>query len=94
MRFQFEWDPAKAIANFAAHGVRFDEARDVFDDLLSRTVDDPDHSIEEHRFRTVGLSRAGRLLFVVHTDRGDTIRIIGARRATRREQRQYEENRI
>jgi uncharacterized DUF497 family protein len=91
---QFEWDLAKAIANLAAHGVSFEEARDVFDDFLSSTVDDPDHSSEELRFRTVGLSRAGRLLFVVHTHRGDTIRIIGARRATRREQHQYEENPI
>lgn len=94
MPFKFEWNPAKAIANLAAHGVSFDEARDVFDDPLSSTVDDPDHSSEEARLRTIGLSRADRLLVVLHTDRGDTIRIISARRATRREQHQYEENPI
>jgi uncharacterized DUF497 family protein len=92
--FKFEWDPAKAIANLAAHGVSFEEARDVFDDLLSSTVNDPDHSTEESRFRTIGLSRANRLLVVVHTDRGDTIRIISARSATRREQHHYEEHSI
>ena len=94
MPLQFEWDPAKALANFAAHGVSFDEARDVFEDLLSNTVHDPDHSREELRFRTIGLSRADRILVIVHTDRGDTIRIISARSATRREQHQYEENSI
>ncbi len=92
MPFQFEWDPAKAIANFAKHGVSFEEARDVFDDPLSQTVDDVAHTLEEPRFWTIGMSLSGQLLVAIHTDRGDTIRIIGARRAIGREQHDYEEN--
>lgn len=94
MPFQFEWDPEKAIANFAKHGVTFEEARDAFDDPFSRTIPDPGHSIDEPRFWTMGLSRAGRLLVVIHADRGVRIRIIGARRATRRERQDYEEDPI
>jgi uncharacterized protein len=81
--FQFEWDPAKAIANFAKHGVTFWEATEAFYDPLSLTTDDEAHSSEERRYSTIGLSRAGRLLLVSHADRDDRIRIIGARRATR-----------
>jgi len=90
--FQFEWDPAKAIANFAKHGVTFWEATEAFYDPVSLTTDDEAHSSEERRYSTIGLSRAGRLLLVSHTDRDDRIRIIGARRATRREQQDHEED--
>jgi hypothetical protein len=62
----------------------------VFGDILSRTVSDPDHSFDEERFIIMGRSRAQRLLVVVHTDRGDRIRIISARVATRSERQQYE----
>lgn len=87
---RFEWDPQKAIENFAKHKVSFDEASTVFGDPLSGTIPDPEHSIEEPRFITVGLSNASRLLVVVHADREDIVRLISARRATRRERRSYE----
>lgn len=92
MELRFEWDPEKAVANLAKHGVSYDEARLIFDDPLAQTVPDPAHALNENRFRTIGLSSNGRILIVFHTDRGDTIRIIGARRATKREQHDYEEN--
>jgi uncharacterized protein len=63
----------------------------VFDDPLSVTIGDPDHSTDEQRFLLLGLSNRGRLLVVAHSERGKSIRIISARRATRRERRTYEE---
>jgi uncharacterized DUF497 family protein len=72
---RFEWDPAKAATNFAKHGVSFSEAATVFRDPLSTTGADPDHSVDEERFITFGLSVSGRLLTVAHTESGDTIRI-------------------
>jgi len=87
----FEWDPNKAAQNLRKHSVTFEEAATVFRDDLSITVPDPDHSMEEERFITVGLSSQNRLLMVAHTERGDLIRIISARELTPRERRQYEE---
>ena len=87
----FEWDEAKADGNLAKHGVSFQEAATVFRDALSQTGQDPDHSINEERFITFGLSTSGRLLAVAHTERGDTIRIISARVATPGERTIYEE---
>jgi uncharacterized DUF497 family protein len=91
MLIGFEWDPAKAKANFGKHGVAFDEACTSFHDPLSRTIDDPDHSEDEPRFITLGRSQQGALLVVCHCDRTDKIRIISARPATRRERKQYED---
>lgn len=88
---QFEWDTAKAAENLAKHGVSFEEAATVFRDTLSATGADPDHSVSEERFITFGVSTSGRLLVVAHTERGDTIRIISARPATRGERKIYEE---
>lgn len=88
---RFEWDPAKAAASLLKHGVGFDEATTVFGDRLSVSGRDLEHSAEEARFVTLGLSSHGRLLVVCHTDRGSVIRIITARTATRREKRIYEE---
>ena len=88
---QFEWDTAKAAENLAKQGVSFEEAATVFLDTLSVTGPDPDHSVGEERFITFGISTSGRLLVVAHTDRGDTIRIISARPATRGERKIYEE---
>ncbi|MBI3935234.1 MAG: BrnT family toxin [Acidobacteria bacterium] len=88
----FEWDAAKAKANLRKHGISFAEARTVFADPLGRITDDPRHSDSEDRFVLLGLSEQQRLLAVMFTDRGDVIRIITARRATRRERRNYEEN--
>lgn len=92
VELRFEWDPEKATANLAKHGVSFDEARLIFDDPLAQTVPDAAHALDENRLRTIGLASDGRILIVFHTDRGDTIRIIGARRATKREQHDHEEN--
>lgn len=86
----FEWDPAKARINVRRHRVAFEEATTVFGDPLSITIPDPLHSTGEHRFIIVGRSRRGRLLVVGHTERGDRIRVITARLATRRERMQYE----
>jgi uncharacterized DUF497 family protein len=87
----FKWDPRKAAGNLRKHGIDFHEAATVLDDTLSTTFPDLDHSRVEQRCITVGMSGRGRLLVVVHTEGPDTIRMISARRATRREQSFYEE---
>ena len=87
---QFEWDAAKAASNVLKHSVDFDEASTVFADALSATGRDPDHSIDEARFLTFGLSSKGRVLAVSHTDRGVAVRIVSARPATRKEKQIYE----
>jgi len=87
---EFEWDPDKAASNLAKHGVAFAEAATVFGDPLAITYFDPDHSDEEDRFLTFGHSNEGHVLVVSHTDRHDRTRIISARRATRKERKQYE----
>ena len=89
----FEWDEDKASQNLQKHGVSFEEAATVFGDTLSLTIEDPLHSMEEQRFVTIGLSLRHRILVLVHTDRGDNVRIISARAATRRERKGYEEGR-
>ena len=87
----YEWDRVKAAANVKRHRVRFEEAASVFVDPLALTVPDPDHSEGEDREITIGRSAKQRVLFVAHTGRSGRIRIISARRATRWEQRHYEE---
>lgn len=87
----FEWDSEKARANLAKHGVGFPEAATAFGDPLSLTVPDPDHSVGEERYITMGISYRQRLLVIAHTEVGDCLRLISARRATRAERRQYEE---
>ncbi|MEP6741935.1 MAG: BrnT family toxin [bacterium] len=87
----YEWDPKKAKANLRRHHVSFDEAASVFLDPLAVTFPDPDHSDEELREITIGYSGTQRVIFVSHTRRGDRTRLIGARRATKRERKQYEE---
>jgi len=91
MAMKFKWDSQKADSNRKKHGVSFQEAASVLGDALSITYYDPDHSVREHRFITMGMSRFGRVLLVAHTYRGDNVRIISARKATRKEQRYYEE---
>jgi len=88
---QFEWDPKKSRANLRKHGVSFEEASTVFFDDLSLTGNDPDHSLDEDRFVTFGLSSMGRLLVVAYTERGEHIRIISARLVTGSERKLYEE---
>jgi uncharacterized DUF497 family protein len=88
----FEWDTHKARKNEVIHGVSFDEASTAFRDTLSLTIHDPLHSDEEDRFILIGNSASNRLLVVVHTEREQNIRIISARKATKKERKQYEEN--
>jgi uncharacterized DUF497 family protein len=73
---KFTWDPKKAGENLRAHGVDFREAATLFDDPLSTTFPDPDHSVGERRFLIVGLSALGRILVVSYTETSDTVRII------------------
>ena len=88
---RFEWDPVKAAENLRKHEITFEEASSVFFDPLSATGRDPEHSRSERRFVTFGLSSAGRLLAVSHTERGNALRLISARLATRAERQLYEE---
>jgi uncharacterized protein len=87
---EFAWDPRKAERNRRKHGVTFDEAVSVFFDPGELVIDDPDHSIAEERFVSIGLSAKGRLLVVGYTERGSTIRLIFARLATPPEWMDYE----
>jgi len=86
----FEWDPLKAATNEQRHRISFKEASTVFGDTLSSTIEDPDHSLGERRFLTMGISVHGNLLVISHTERRGVIRIISARKATRPERRIYE----
>ena len=87
---EFEWDPKKAGANLLKHRISFAEAATILCDPLGITIFDPDHSQEEDRYITVGMSEHGRALMVAHTDRGNRIRIISARALSRAEREQYE----
>ena len=87
----FEWDANKARANLVKHVVSFQEATTVFGDPVSVTIPDPAHSQAESRFIILGRSHSGRILVAVHAERGDNVRIISARPASRRERKQYEE---
>jgi len=85
---EFEWDPEKAEGNLRKHRVRFAEAETVFkDEILLTTFDE---TLDEERYTAVGVGSRGTILFVVYTIRGETIRLISARKATRRECREYE----
>jgi uncharacterized protein len=89
---RFEWDEEKNASNRLKHGVSFEESRSAFADECARLIADPDHSDEEDRFILLGMSVQWRLLVVCHCYRHrDTIRIISARKANRREQMIYEE---
>ena len=86
---EFDWDPPKAIANRRKHGIDFADAGTVLHDEHAITIPD-DSSDEEDRFVSLGMDALGRVLVVVYTWREDLPRLISARKATRREQRQYE----
>jgi len=88
---RFEWNEAKATTNRRKHGVSFEEARTVFYDENALQIADPDHSASEDRFVMLGMSHRLRVLVVVHAFRENdhVIRLISARRATKREQRHY-----
>jgi uncharacterized DUF497 family protein len=87
---EFEWDAEKAASNLERHAVSFEDASTVFGDPLALTILDTDHSIDEERELTIGLSTSGQTVVVWHTSRGEKTRIIGARRATPGERRRYE----
>ena len=90
MSLTFEWDEKKADDNLRKHGVTFDEAKTVFNDPFSVTIYDPDHSSDEQRYIDIGLSSKGRLIVVSYMERGEKIRIISGREATKKEEREYE----
>lgn len=89
----FEWDKKKARTNKKKHGVSFSEASTILGDPLELTIPDPDHSVDEFRFLSIGKSALGNLLLVSYTEKEENlIRIISARKATKHEQKQYEQN--
>jgi len=87
---EFEWDEEKARSNLKKHGVSFDEAATIFNDPRIATISDPDHSQDEERYVSIGKSVIMRLLSVIHTYRKERIRLISARKATRVEKKNYE----
>lgn len=87
---RFTWDSKKAGSNLVDHGVSFQEASTVFGDALAMTTPDPDHSVGEQRLLTMGQSEVGQLIVVSHTEEGEDIHIISARRATTHERKDYE----
>ncbi|MFH2093212.1 MAG: BrnT family toxin [Pseudomonadota bacterium] len=86
----FEWDPKKAISNLKKHGVSFEEASTAFKDPLSLTIEDPLHSDDENRLVLIGVAYNNKTLVVVHAERKNCIRIISARKATKKERECYE----
>ncbi|MCK6572073.1 BrnT family toxin [Myxococcota bacterium] len=90
MSLTFEWDDTKARMNVRKHGITFEEAATAFGDPLSVTIEDPDHSSDEARFLLLGATYAGQIVVVAHAERGDSIRIISARKATPAEKRDHE----
>jgi len=91
---EFEWDTEKARRNLRKHNVSFREGMMVFNDIFAITFDDDAHSRHERRFLTLGISDLERVLVVSHTLVGEKVRLISARKATKRERELYEkENR-
>jgi uncharacterized DUF497 family protein len=88
---KIEWDPKKARVNLRKHRVSFEEAATAMSDPMAATGTDPDHSITEDRYITFGVSERGRLLVVAHTEEDETIRIISARLASKKEREIYED---
>jgi len=87
---EFEWNEEKAESNLKKHGVSFKEGATIFNDPMVATISDPDHSDEEDRYISIGLSVVRRLLSVIHTYRRERIRLISARKATSAERKYYE----
>ena len=90
---EFEWNPEKEQSNVEKHGVDFTEAATVFGDPLELTIADPDHSVGEFRFLSMGCSARNRILVVSYTEREERIRIVSARVAAPKERRHYESGR-
>jgi len=91
INLDFEWDEAKANANFKKHRISFEHAKTVFADPFSITADDPKHSVDERRFVDIGAAANGKVLVVSYTQRGRKIRLISCRKSTRAELKIYEE---
>lgn len=91
MKFRFEWDPEKSKINLKKHGVGFEEASTIFEDPQFISFLDEEHSVEEERYITIGLSIKSRLLMAAHTEREHRIRIISARKAEKNEEKFYKE---
>ncbi|MFZ9595970.1 MAG: BrnT family toxin [Bdellovibrionia bacterium] len=93
--FKFKWDDRKAQSNLKKNRISFEEAKSVFLDEYARLIPDPDHSEDEDRFILLGLSERLQMLVVCYYYREDdsVIRLISARKATKHEQRMYEEQR-
>ena len=89
---EFEWDDEKASNNIKKHDVSFEEGTTIFNDPLIATILDPDHSKDEERYVSIGISVQRRLLVVVHTEREERIRLISCRKATSAERKFYEKN--
>lgn len=94
MDLTFEWDEEKAKENLKKHKVGFDEGKTIFNDPISITIHDPQHSIGEYRYVDIGRSSKGRILVVVYTERGSNIRIINCRKANKSERKIYEEGKF
>ncbi len=92
MDLTFEWDDEKSKINYKKHGVTFEEAKTIFNDQFAITIPDPEHSLSEERFLNIGLSSNNKILVVWYTERGESIRIIGCRKATNTERMIYEGN--
>jgi uncharacterized DUF497 family protein len=88
---RFEWDTKKAARNMERHQVSFEEAATAFDDPMFIMFVDEEHSLDEERYITIGLSNRGRLLMLAHTEREGRVRIVGAREATKKEEQFYAE---
>ena len=87
---KFSWNPAKDQQNISKHGISFQEATTAFGDPLAGTIPDPDHSVGEQRFLTIGRTSNGRLIVVSHMEDNDSVRIINARDTTAHERKTYE----
>ncbi len=88
----FEWHTEKALKNIKRHNVTFEEASTAFSDTFSLSIDDPLHSDDEQRYILIGKSYKNRILIAIHTEKGNNIRIISARKATKKERIFYESN--
>ena len=88
---EFEWDEDKALSNLRKHGISFKESKTIFNDPYALTIPDPEHSILEERWIDIGVSAQSRLLYVVYTERRESIRIISSRLATAKERKTYEQ---
>ncbi len=91
---EFEWDKNKAERNQKKHGIKFSDATTVFGDPFELTINDPEHSVGEYRFLSIGKSEQGQLLVVSYTEEEENdIRIISARQARKEELKNYENDR-